>query len=56
MFKRLLLNEHNKMYLGSTLLVSQYKANENKKNKNNKDNHKLYHFAVVKYAFGRQLF
>jgi hypothetical protein len=51
MFKRLLLNEHNKMYLGSTLLVSQYKANENKKNKNNEDNHKQYHFAVCKICF-----
>jgi hypothetical protein len=54
MFK-ILLNEHNKMSLGSTLLVSNYKANEDKKNDNNKNendkNDKQYHFAVCKTCF-----
>jgi hypothetical protein len=45
MFK-ILLNEHNKMSLGNTLLVSKYKANGNKKN-----NDKQYHFAVCKTCF-----
>ena len=41
------------MSLGSTLLVSKYKANENKKkNDNNKnENDKQYHFAVCKVCF-----
>ena len=52
MLKVLLLNEHNKMSLGSTLLVSNYKANEDKKNDNNKnENDKQYHFAVCKTCF-----
>jgi hypothetical protein len=46
MFK-ILLNEHNKMSLASTLLVSKYKANGNKKNNNDKQ----YHFAVCKTCF-----
>jgi hypothetical protein len=37
MFK-ILLNEHNKMSLGNTLLVSKYKANKNKKNNNENNN------------------
>jgi hypothetical protein len=51
MFK-ILLNEHNKMSLGNTLLVSKYKANKNKKNNNeNNNNDKQYHFAVCKTCF-----
>ena len=51
MFK-ILLNEHNKMSLGSTLLVSEYKANKNKNKKNNENNNdKQYHFAVCKTCF-----
>jgi hypothetical protein len=51
MFKKL-LNEHNKMSLGSTLLVSENKANKNKKKNNNKNNnYKQYHFAVCKICF-----
>lgn len=49
---KVLLNKHNKMSLGSTLLVSKYKANKNKKNDNNKnENDKQYHFAVCKTCF-----
>ena len=52
MLKVLSLNEHNKMSLRSTLLVSKYKANKNKKNNNNENNNdKQYHFAVCKMCF-----
>lgn len=51
MFK-ILLNERNKMSLGNTLLVSEYKANKNKKiNNNENNNEKQYHFAVSKTCF-----
>jgi len=51
MFK-ILINEHNKMSLGNTLLVSKYKANKNKKiNNNENNNEKQYHFAVCKTCF-----
>jgi hypothetical protein len=52
MFK-ILINEHNKMSLGNTLLVSEYKANKNKKinNNNENNNEKQYHFAVCKTCF-----
>jgi hypothetical protein len=38
------------MPLVSTLLVSEYKANRNKKKSNN-ENDKQYHFAVCKVCF-----
>jgi hypothetical protein len=50
MFK-ILLNEHNKMSLGNTLLVSKYKANKNEKINNENNNDKHYHFAVCKICF-----